>query len=170
MSEPPDRQLPTPERFRKGDNIIEISVLKEDGKGGYSEKAGELVALNTTESALDYMFHKGYLGGRQEDAERRYSAGMALRQLYLSVAGSIGVAAYHDAWNAFDPFVNQFSDQDCWNFRVLWDTQKYLRHRWRPVECVCILNRRYKTWPALHTALDILHDYRPPDLRKFKSA
>jgi hypothetical protein len=166
-----DRIDPPAERYRHG-KIVSIPALREDkAGGGHKEKAGEVIPFNLWECSLDQMYDRGHLGGRQEDAERRYSAGLWLRQLYLSVAGSVGVAAYHDAWNAYDPRVDGMSDQDAWNFKVLWDTRKQMKHHWRPLECVCILDRRYKqAWPALHTALDVLSDYRPEDLRNIRRA
>ncbi len=160
MSEPPDRQLPPPERFRKGDNIIEISVLHE-GKAGYKSKAGELVAFNATECSLDLMYHRGHLGNRQDDAERRHAAGMWLRQLFLKLHGSIGVASYHDAWHHFTDISSHMSEVDAWNFKCMLDTREHMGSMWRPLECVCIMDRRYgKAWPALHNALDVLADYR----------
>ena len=159
MTDPPDRQLPTPERFRKGDNIIEISVLKED-KGGYKEKAGELVAFNATECSLDLMYHRGHLGS-QEDAERRHAAGMWLRQLFLRLHKSTGVASYHDAWFKFTDLSSDMDEISCWNFRCLMDTKEFMGSHWRPLDCVCIMDRRYaKAWPQLQDALDILADWR----------
>lgn len=155
-----ERDIGPPERHRKGDNIIPFQVI-EEAKIGFQARAGELVMLNRSECSLDDMLHKGWLGGRQDVADRRHAAGMWLRQLFLSLHGSIGVASYHDAWHRFADISSNMKDVDCWNFKCLLDTREFMGSMWKPLDCVCIMDRRYKKpWPALHDALDLLADYR----------
>jgi len=154
-----DRDIGPPERHRKGDKIVELEVMRED-RAGYKSKAGEVVAFNATECSLDVMWERGHLGP-EKDAKRRRDAGWWLRELYLRLHGSIGVQGYHDAWSKFSDVASNMSEADSWNFKVMMDTQRTLKHHWRPLECVCILDRRYsQAWPALHTALDLLADHR----------
>ena len=159
MSE--DRDIGTPERHRKGDKIIPFQVI-EKAKAGYRAKAGEIVMLNQSECSLDDLLHRGWLGGRQEDAERRHAAGMWLRALWLRLHASIGVASYHDAWGKFTDISSNMSQVDAWNFKCLMETKEFMGWtHWKPLDCVCIMDRRYKSpWPALHDSLDILADYR----------
>ncbi len=153
------RDTGTPERHRKGDNIIPYQVI-EKAKVGFKEKAGEVVMLNRSECSLDDMLHRGWLGSRQEDAERRHAIGMWLRQLWLSLHGSIGVASYHDAGSKYADISSNMSQVDAWNFKCLLETRKFMGSHWRPLECVCIQDLRTGSWPALHDALDILAEHR----------
>lgn len=156
-----DRDTGPPERYRHGDRIIPFQVVEKD-KAGYKAKAGEIAMLNQSECSLDLMYHRGHLGNHDHDAKRRYDAGMWLRELHLKLHNvSVGVASYSDAWHKFQDIASDLSDVDCWNFKAFLETRRALKHHWRPLECVCIMDRRYgKAWPALHTSLDLLADLR----------
>lgn len=155
-----ERDTGPPERYRHGDKIIPFQVIEET-KRGFKERAGDIVMLNKSECSLDEMLHKGWLGGRQDDAERRHAAGMWLRELFLRLHQSIGVASYHDAWHRFTDISSNMSDVDCWNFKALLDTREFMGSLWKPLDAVCIMDRRYKKpWPLLQDALDVLADYR----------
>ena len=157
-----DHDKGPPERYRKGDNIIPFQVIEQVKDAlGYKAKAGEIVMLNQSECSLDTMYHRGHLGGHQEDAKRRYDAGMWLRELYLRLHASVGVAAYHDAWSKFQDISSNLSDVDAWNLKCLAETRHFMGSHWRPLDAVCIMDRRYaRPWPKLQEALDILAEYR----------
>ena len=158
MSE--NRDIGTPERHRKGDKIIPFQLMEETS-AGFKPRAGEVVMLNKSECSLDDMLHRGWLGGRQEDAERRHAAVMWLRELWLGLHQSIGIASYHDAKSKFSDLSCHMTEVESWNLGCLMDTKEFMGLHWRPLDAVCIMDRRYGTsWPALCEALDILADYR----------
>lgn len=155
-----DRDTGPPERHRHGDKIIPFQVI-ERAKVGFRAKAGEVVMLNQSECSLDDMLHRGWLGGRQEDAERRHAAGMWLRELWLKLHGSIGVASYHDAWHRFVDISSNMSQVDAWNFKCLMETREFMGSLWAVLDAVCIQDVRYRRPSSrLQDALDVLAEHR----------
>ena len=109
-----DRDIGTPQRHAKGHRIVDYQPLR-DGKDGYQQKAGELVALVLEECSLDVLYHRDLLG---KDKDRRYAAGLWLRELYLKTHPSTTVSAYHDAASRSADISSNTTDAQSWNLKV----------------------------------------------------
>lgn len=140
----------TPERARKfREGVIEP---RETGSAGNVILTG---MRELQECRLDILYRTDKLG-REDDARRRYNAGMWLRHLYLKTHRTKGVGSYSPTHGGG----GEMSDVQAWNFKCYQDTANDLRKVWPLLERLCCEDNAWGGPVKIMLALDILAEKR----------
>lgn len=130
---------PTPERIKKDPMSLSATDAHKD-----------VTWRLDFECELDRLKENGLL---EPHTQRRYTAGMWLRQLHINLYASQGIGAYSRDSIAD---TGEMSDQQAWNFRCYLDVQKAMSRKWNVLYTVCCDDKRYPHLMVVKDALDEL--------------